>query len=311
MLRLLAPLAALLLAPAVAASVSEHRLTTEPTAGEVAAYGGKVVWTRGVDAGPHQEYRLVESSPAGPRDLPVASSLEPFQVDVGPGADGQPVAVYVRCTGGNRCDVYTYDLARGRETHVDGIAAAGCPATEPSIWRGKIVFIRQNLFTAGCVSGLYLRAANGKVTRLLREPPALKGAVYQPHLRRGWVAFAAAGDDSTTSEIQVMRIRDRRSRKVTQARGEVGLYPLPGVPPDRPLGTGFNVTAPHLLGAFVYWVRWDIAHNTRTVGRARRLRPRKKRYAVIPAGATISGGRLYVDDGRGLVESPLPAFGPR
>jgi hypothetical protein len=311
MLRLLAPLAALLLAPAVAGSVSERRLTAEPTAGEVAAYGGKVVWTRGVDAGLHQEYRLVESSPAGPRDLPVAPSLEPFQVDVGPGTDGKPVAVYVRCIDGSRCDVYTYDLTRRREARVDGISGPGCSATEPSIWRGKVVFIRQNFFTAGCVSGLYLRTATGKVTRLLREPPDLKGALYQPHLRRGWVAFAAAGDDSTTSAIQVMRIRDRRSRQVTKARGEIALYPLPGVPPDRPLGTGFSVAAPRLLGAFVYWVRWDVAHNTRTVGRARRLRPAKKRYAALPAGATISGGRVYVDDGHGLVESPLPAFGPR
>jgi hypothetical protein len=310
--RLLASFAVLLLVPAAADAASERRLTAEPTAGEVAAYGGKVVWSRRVDVGFDLEYRLVETTPAGPRDLPVAQSREPFQLDIGPGADGAPVAVYVRCAEGTYCDIYRYDFARRQESRVAGVSGPRCSATEPAIWRGRIVFIRQNFFTAGCVSGLYLREPTGKVTRLLREPPDFKAAVYQPDLRGGWVTYAASGDYSTISQIHVMRLRDRDSRRVTQATGEIALYPLPGpVPPDRPLGTGFSVSAPRLLGRFVYWVRWDISHNIRKIGRALRLRTGKQQYAALPQGATMSGDHVYVDDGHGLVERPLPPFSRR
>jgi hypothetical protein len=311
MRRLLAPLAVLLLAPGVGGA-SERRLTAEPTAGEVAAYGGKVVWSRGVDVGFDLEYQLVETTAAGPRDLPVARSREPFQLDLGPGIDGAPVAVYVRCIEASHCDVHRYDFARRRESRVEGISGPRCSATEPSIWRGRIAFIRQNFFTAGCVSGLYVREPTGKVRRLLREPPDFKAAVYQPKLRGGWVAYAASGDHSATSEIHVMRIRGRHSRRVTKATGEIALYPLPGpAPPDRPLGSGFSVSAPRLLGRFVYWVRWDIPHNKKKIGRALRLRPARKQYRPLPPGATLSGDHVYVEDGHGLVELPLPRFSRR
>jgi hypothetical protein len=312
MRRLLVPLALLLVAPAVAGAAPERRLTADPTVAEVAAYGGKVVWSRSGTVGHQLRYYLVEAIPGGSRDLPVESSHVPFELDVGLDAGGSPVAVYVRCLVEGQCDVYQYDFAHRAETRVDGISGPRCSASEPSVWRGRIAFIRQNFFTAGCVDGLYVRYRSGKVKRLLRSGPGIKHLVYRPDLRGGWVAFGADLEEPANTELYLMRLRDRHFRQIVKATGQIFLYPpMQPRPPNAPIGEGFFVGTPTLLGRHVYWIRHHIPRTAFWLGRAPRKRLARKQYAPLPRSGQPAGDRIYFGDGQGLVELPLPAFSRR
>jgi len=304
-MRMLVLLAFLLILPVATSEAQERRLTSDPTAGGVAAYGGKAVWSRYDSAG---KVHLVESTTDGPRDLPVAPSDVPFETGIGPGSDGAPVAVYVRCVEGIYCDVHRFDFASRRESRVKGISSSRCSATEPSIWQGRVAFVRRS-FVPHCVGGLYVREPNGDVRRLVHDGPGARRLVYDPDLRGGWLAYGAAGDYGATSEVHVMRLRDARSRLVVKAKGDRYLYPLAGpVPPDRPRGEGFSVSAPKLYGRHVYWVREDIARAVFALGRSLRVRGSPKAYAPLPRWATLSGGRLHINDDHGLAELPIPQF---
>lgn len=93
-------------------------------------------------------YRLaVSRSGSAPETLPLAPQPTPFELDVGPGPDGQATLVYSRCSGGggpewgSHCDLYRYSFADLSETP---IAGANTPAEEtaPTIWNGQIAFAR-------------------------------------------------------------------------------------------------------------------------------------------------------------------------
>lgn len=312
MRRALVPLAALLLTPAIAFGATERRLTADPTATDVAAYGGKVVWSRGESAGIVFRYRLVEQTPAGPRDLPVEPSPVPFELDVGPDEDGDPAAVYVRCIPDVQCDVYRYDFERRAETRVEGISAPRCSASDPSIWRGDIAFVRESFFTANCVDGLYVREASGKVRRLLRSGPGIKRLVYLPDLRGGSVAFGADRQRSANTELYLMRVRDRRIRLIAKAAGEIFTYPIgQPVPPDAPRGRGYSVGVPTLGRRNVYWVRHHIPRSAYWLGTAPRRQLRKRQYATLPQSGQPAGNLIYFEDGKGILERSLPRFGRR
>lgn len=108
--------------------------TTIPTApvAEIASYGSTSVWVdpaRGVLARREGRTVVLKVSPKGLRDL-----------DVGPAADGTPVAVYARCAGS--CDVYAFSLQGGTERRVGGAARPGVSERLPTVWKGTVAFIR-------------------------------------------------------------------------------------------------------------------------------------------------------------------------
>jgi hypothetical protein len=109
--------------------------TTIPTApvAEIASYGSTSVWVdpaRGVLARRDGRTVLLKVSPTGLRDL-----------DVGPAADGTPVAVYARCPGS--CDVYAFSLQRGaRERRVAAAARPGASERQPTVWQDTVAFTR-------------------------------------------------------------------------------------------------------------------------------------------------------------------------
>ena len=89
-------------------------LHADPTAENVTAYGGALMWSRRDAEGP---------PPSGSADRERSSPMLrsgrpdlPFDPDLGPGAKGRIVAVYRRCRKGlRRCDIQRLDLATGRE----------------------------------------------------------------------------------------------------------------------------------------------------------------------------------------------------
>jgi len=79
----------------------------------------------------------------------------PFDVDLGPGPNGAPVAVYSRCanepplgqaipdyTLGTGCDIYRYDLAAGKEERVSAVSTSRGSEVLPSIFGTRIAFAR-------------------------------------------------------------------------------------------------------------------------------------------------------------------------
>jgi hypothetical protein len=154
MRRLLLPAALALCALSPTSAVAQ-----QPTAGEVlarvdrptpiAAYGGRVVWSRRTAAG--DAYQLMTAAGGVTSAVPVATRSVAFDVDLGPGVDGTPVAVYSRCAregpvtnylGGHGCDIYRFDFASGRETKVDEVSSPTASEAWPTVHRSRLAFAR-------------------------------------------------------------------------------------------------------------------------------------------------------------------------
>ncbi len=139
---------------------------------KVATFDGLTVWSARDEDG---AYRLVADarSDGDPRAVEVAPRAVPFDVDLGPGPQGSPLAVYSRCrreprptratapmpayaTGGG-CELFAYDFARGAERRVPtGTSAAGSRFL-PSIWREQIAFAHVDPAGTG-MPDLYVRS---------------------------------------------------------------------------------------------------------------------------------------------------------
>jgi len=123
----------------------------------VSAFGGVAAWSERDPAS--GMYRLIAAQ-AGrqPEPLPIAPRAVPFDVDVGPGANREPVLVYSRCRDepgygalagltfvpawarARGCDVYGYDLRRQKEAKLPGASDRRVSEYLPSRWRNRLVF---------------------------------------------------------------------------------------------------------------------------------------------------------------------------
>ena len=169
----------------------------------VDAHGDVVIWSERQDGAGSQSdsYHLTAMTADGVDRLPVAARSVPFDVDLGPGEDGQVVAVYSRCarepstddpgfvysvpypayTRGDGCDVYRFDFATGQERKVAGASTDQASEMLPSIWGDRIAFARvyeQRSGDRGRVPYLYARPlAVGSSQRL---PGGSRGASGLP-----------------------------------------------------------------------------------------------------------------------------------
>ncbi len=157
--RLIALLGLLVSVAAIAAFATVGSTPAPPggpgAATKVATFDGLSVWSVRDEDG---AYRLVADagSDGDPRAVDVAPRGVAFDVDLGPGPDGSPVAVYSRCereprsspataplpayaTGGG-CDLFAYDFARRAERRVPAAGGPGSSRFLPSIWREEIAF---------------------------------------------------------------------------------------------------------------------------------------------------------------------------
>lgn len=114
-------------------------------------------------------YRLMVRDPDGMvAPLPVAPRDVPFDVDLGPGPNGEVVAAYSRCeveptpggpkrsvkgqgvqasglpvwATGRGCDLYTYDLRAAAERKLEGASTTQASEFLPSVWRDEVGFAR-------------------------------------------------------------------------------------------------------------------------------------------------------------------------
>jgi hypothetical protein len=145
--------AALLAVPAVAAA-QEAPIATVDRVTPVAAFEGRVLWS--VRSGDGSRWSLATRSPDGVTSVvPVAPRRVPFDADLGPGPDGNVVAVYSRCATdptagsggvlyglGRGCDLHLFDFATGRERRLANASASGASEFWPTVWRDTIAFAR-------------------------------------------------------------------------------------------------------------------------------------------------------------------------
>lgn len=142
----------LAMAPGVAVAQEPER-TSRPT--PVAAFGDVRVWSE--VAGPRRFALTARVGAAAPERLRTAERSVPFDVDLGPDAEGRTVAVYSRCAReaegsgsflphdydqGAGCDLWRYDLATGTERRIAGASTAAADETWPTIWRDTVAFVR-------------------------------------------------------------------------------------------------------------------------------------------------------------------------
>ena len=149
----LATIAAGFLALAGSAIAQTRVPVSAPT--PIAAYGGRLVWSRPDGAG---GFELVQRVGDGPvTRLPVPSRSVPFDVDLGPTSGGRVLAVYTRCANeptptqgsstplyetGRGCDVYKLDVGRGREVRYTKVNASDATEFWPTYWKGRLGFAR-------------------------------------------------------------------------------------------------------------------------------------------------------------------------
>jgi hypothetical protein len=293
MRRLAASVLVLLAVLVPAALARDGAVSSDRTATNLSAFGQGLVWSHTAQDG---RSRLVLRGFGAPAELSVAPATGQFDPDLGQDASGRAVVVYTRCAGlsGRNCDVYSYDLARGRETTVKGASNSRCSEFAPSIWEGTVAFARSG--GRGC-NGLFIKGLRGAPLRLDRRIPA------DTDIRQGKVAYLYA-PDSRHTYIRLFSVREGRSRILV-----AGL---------RRAGERTRVSSPVMASSYVYFLFHDIRRRDFTVGRSRGRFNSSLQFAdrSLPGAVdsiAVDGRTLYYTNGRGVFQAndPLPRFGVR
>jgi len=131
--------------PAPAPHAEERVVGRETRTTQVVTFRGTTLWSSYRNGA----YRLVLHRDGLTRALPAQPRPVPFDVDLGPDAQGRIDVVYSRCAEeatssrvARGCDLFRYDLGSGRETRLRDTARRGHSETSPSIWRTRIAFAR-------------------------------------------------------------------------------------------------------------------------------------------------------------------------
>ena len=289
-------------APAAGLGVGTARaadtvINPDPTATNVSAFGGALVWSR--QEAPNGKFRLVQHINGVTSDAPLPVRLGPFDADLGPGRRGGIVAVYSRCRGAPAgCDLFQFDLRSGRERKLRRLSTRRCSETAPSIWRGAIAYASAG-HEERCTPAVYVVSARRRRLRIWKGKYNEQPESFDTDLRGRTLAFeiktSGGGPTGGTAIFEARLGRRGRSRRCllrTHATSSVS-------------GFGGTVRAPVLDGGFLYWTRteWRIsAYNpdARTISGFERVRigcrgavqiARRHRTLVGPAG--VDSGTLY------------------
>jgi hypothetical protein len=207
------------------------------------------------------QFRLATQRGAGPPiPLPgIAPAAHPFEADIGPGAGGSPVIVFVRCRTAGACRLMRTTLAGNEEVSIDGSAGVNGFEHAPAVWGNSIAFARR--FADGS-ERVYVRPLQAsKPTRSMRlpgapRPPceAVKRSLCRPVVFRPTVVGLSMRGSMLAetidlgvieeelcdqTEIRLVDLTNRRSRQVT--------YSLCGLSGSTLLGA--SLTATHILWA--------------------------------------------------------------
>jgi len=129
-------------------------------------------------------FRLSTSRDGVVRDLPVRPQSEPFDADAGPDSAGKPAAVVSLCDPGSSCDLHVLGFGPGDQLRpVRNANTRGSDETDPSIWRGRLVFAREYGRKVVPYTKLLLAPRSRPSDRLAALPAKRCGAVDPPDCR--------------------------------------------------------------------------------------------------------------------------------
>lgn len=191
---------------AVVAPTRAEVVSREEGVTSIDAYGGYVVWSSLDSATDRWSLRVLVGGQV--QSIPVAPRPVPFDVDLGPGSDGDPVAVYSRCrreidpagnvgaltrlAGGGGCRIFLYSFATRTEVALPILNSKTSEFT-PAIWKDRLTVFAKSGASAPVT--LRTRAVHER-TRGLRLPAGSPGRGTRPvdvDLRGRRVAFTWQG----------------------------------------------------------------------------------------------------------------------
>jgi hypothetical protein len=215
-----AAIAAACAAPAAHAAT----IAPDPTASDVTALDGTVVWVSGAPGA----QTLIERDAAGIRPVQGAPVARAYRsIDLGHDRAGGLVLTYVRCPAVGACAVRRDDL-RGHRASVPGLTLARCSlSTAPALWRtnaayGLLCRRRDGRTFDAARSGLYVKA-DGRAPRRLRLPrdAVRTGATSVTHVDlRGTRVAAVAADVYAYGFMETTAGRDVWSFRAATSEGD-------------------------------------------------------------------------------------------
>jgi hypothetical protein len=221
---LLCAAAAALLAGCAAPTANAATIAADPTASEVAALDGTVVWVSGA-AGAQT---LMQRDGAGVRPVRGAPAARSYRsIDLGHDRAGRLVLTYVRCPASGACATRHDDL-HGHRASFTGLALTRCSTTTaPAVWRTNAVYgllcrQRDGRTFDAARSGLYVKA-DGRSPRRLPLPRAAvrDGATSITRVDlRGTRVAAVAADVSAYAFMETTAGRDISSARVATSEGD-------------------------------------------------------------------------------------------
>ena len=112
----------------------------------VGAYGGARAWSAYDTTSGRYRLVVIAAPGAAPAHAPIPSARQAFDVSLGPDTNGDPVALYTRCSRSNGtrgCDIHRYDIRLRSERR---LAFSRLIADEawPVQWGARVAFVRRH-----------------------------------------------------------------------------------------------------------------------------------------------------------------------
>jgi hypothetical protein len=311
--------------PACAAPVGATLAdVVEPT--KIAAYGGRVVWSTYDPA--TKRYTLTQHAEGTTSAVPVATREVPFDVDLGPGPDGETIASYSRCRRerryrpdvgnefgipyyqfGGGCDLFLYTFERGEEIKVRGASSRRGSEFLPTVWGDRLAFARSHRPRRGGrsrVPSLYLRKLSGS-TRSQRVSPGPAGyrrgaLVSSLDLRGRRLGFLwrysprprlGRNTDVDVFQVRLSGQRSKHSKSIVEVR----------VSGDDALSTPY-LSSPLLFGGDVYYF-FGLAGEGETA-RIQRFSPSTRETHAAADFSVLTGISVALDGQFTYFVKPLP-----
>jgi hypothetical protein len=211
-----------LLAAAPADAVEE--LAASPGRIMADAYGGRIAWAQ-LDPSTGL-WELVEHRDGKVRRLRADAFKEPVRIDVGPGPDGEVVAVYARA---GRIFLYDFEERAEREMHEFETGNS-----LPSIWRGQVMFSRRE---KGAFSLWLGKVGTGRLAKLPGGPAGDVGGPVATELRGSRAVYVWFSRTGARTESGLYTVRDGRAVRLDRATD------------------GSSLVTPEIFGRHVYYGR--------------------------------------------------------
>lgn len=290
----IAALCAGLYLPATARA--DEAMSALPRDTPISAYKGTLAWSEWDTA--KMTYRLVLTTiKTGKSTKPkVATRSSPFDVSLGPDANGKTVALYSRCSksDGTGCDAYKYDLAKKKQTKLN-FSRRDRDEVWPSQWKGRYAWVEQR-GAGDDPSDFSDGNCDAPLTRPVDSDEAVKelskgkcGTVTGQVLRESTIVQTVQYADDVArffSEVRQLSVKGGGVKRVAILQGTQG---------------GDMYAAPTLDSDFIYMIRYGSGTTSRFV----RVLRSNGRMEQIQAYVGLAG-RLARDGGKSFYIEQQP-----